>query len=344
MRQAVRAAFSWKQITDDELLDVRLCDLPVRIEGTPLEERVRRIRFELDESGLRLRPHVWLGEEWFTPDGVAGFAIPFYLAHPRLMRLERRQMLEVEGGTERECLRIMRHEAAHALDNAFLFRKRRRWRELFGSFKQPYPDFYQPDPTSREYVLHLGAWYAQAHPAEDFAETFSVWLTTPRGRWRRIYEGWGALRKLEYVDRLMQSVVGLAPKNRRRDEVEPISQTRTTLREYYRRKRERYAFNWPPTYDRDLRNIFSDERRFRSRPTAASFLRRSARELVQTVAAGTGIHQYTISQLLGKTIDRCKLLRLRLTTNERQARQQALVMLAVQTMNVVHKGYYRIPV
>src|SRR5947209_2259722 len=129
--QATRMARALNSMTDEELLGLRLSDLPVRIEGTPLEERVRRIRLELDESGLRFRPHVWLGEEWFSPDGVPGFAIPFYLAHPRLMKLERKQMLEVEGGTESECLRIMRHEAGHALDNAFGLHLRRGWRKYF---------------------------------------------------------------------------------------------------------------------------------------------------------------------------------------------------------------------
>jgi hypothetical protein len=342
MGQAVRAAFAWDRMTDDELLDLRLSELPVRIEGTVLEDRVRRIRFELDESGLRFRPHVWLSVEWFTPDGVPGFAIPFYLAHPRLARLERRQMLEVEGGTERECLRIMRHEAGHALDNAFLFRKRTRWRELFGSFREPYPSSYRPNPASRDYVLHLGAWYAQAHPAEDFAETFAVWLATERWRWERRYGGWGALAKLEYVDHLMQSVMGQTPKNRRRDEVEPLSRMRMTLREYYADKRARYTFTWPTNYDRDLRRIFSDERRYRSRPTAASFLRRIRRDLIQAVAAGTGVHQYTLSHIITNMIDRCKRLRLRLAGPEARARQQALVMLTVQTMNVVHTGYHRI--
>jgi hypothetical protein len=128
MATASKIRLDLEGMTDEELLSLRLSDLPVRIEGTPLEERVRRLHFELDESGLRFRPHVWLSEEWFSPDGVPGFAAPFYLAHPRLMRLERRQMLEVEGGTERECLRIMRHEAGHAIDNAFLFRSRPRWR------------------------------------------------------------------------------------------------------------------------------------------------------------------------------------------------------------------------
>jgi hypothetical protein len=33
-----------------------------------------------------------------------------------------------------------------------------------------------PYRAARDYVLNLDAWYAQSHPAEDFAETFAVWL------------------------------------------------------------------------------------------------------------------------------------------------------------------------
>jgi len=343
MGTALRRKFDWEGVTDEELLGLRLSDLPVRIEGTPLEERVRRLHFELDESGLRFRPHVWLSEEWFTPDGVPGFAIPFYLAHPRLMKLERRQMLEVEGGTERECLRIMRHEAGHAIDNAFLFRTRPRWRQLFGRFNSPYPDFYQPDPSSRDFVLHLGAWYAQAHPAEDFAETFAIWLATHESRWRRRYGGWGALAKLEYVDRLMRDVAGRAPKNKRRDRVEELSELRLTLGEHYRRKREHYSIAWPADFDRDLLRVFPQGARHAVGPTAASFLRRRGRDLVHAVARGTGLHHYTLSQLLAKVIERSKLLRLRVAGAEAEAHSGALVLLTVQAMKVVHMGYHRIP-
>src|SRR5207249_11178092 len=145
-----------------------------------------------------------------------------------------KRMPEVEGGRERECLAIMRHGAARALANAYLFRRRPRWRHLFGSFRQPYPSSSQPDPTSRDFVLHLGAWYAQAHPAEDFAETFAVWLT-PASRWRERYEGWPALHKLEYIDHLMKELVGVAPKNYLRSKVEPLSQVKRTLPQHYRR-------------------------------------------------------------------------------------------------------------
>ncbi|HMB28003.1 MAG TPA: hypothetical protein VKS99_07835, partial [Blastocatellia bacterium] len=103
-------------MTDEQLLDLRLSDLPLRIAGTPLEGLVARLYEDLDARGLRFKPHVWLSEDWFTPDKISGFAIPFYLAHPRLIKLERRQMLQVEGGSENECLRIMRHETGHAID------------------------------------------------------------------------------------------------------------------------------------------------------------------------------------------------------------------------------------
>jgi hypothetical protein len=213
---------------DEELLDLRLRDLPVRIQGTNLEGRIQRLYGELEFRGLRFRPHTWLSEEWFTPDGIAGFAIPFYLTHARLIKLERRQMLEVEGATENECMRILRHEAGHAMDNAFRLHLRREWKDLFGSFHQPYPTWYQPEPNSRDYVLNLTAWYAQAHPAEDFAETFAAWLK-PGGRWRNEYSGWGAMRKLEYVDRLMTELAGKKPPSSSpRRVVEPIRELSTT--------------------------------------------------------------------------------------------------------------------
>src|SRR3712207_5133915 len=186
-------------IRDIGVTGVQTCALPIC-----------RLHFELDESGLRFRPHVWLSEEWFSPDGVPGFAIPFYLAHPRLMKLERAQMLEVEGGIEKECMAIMRHEAGHAISNAFGLHRRRRWRETFGRFSVPYPEHYMPDPNSRSFVLHLGAWYAQAHPAEDFAETFAVWLA-PASRWQKRYVSWPAMRKLRYVDELMKGPAGGGP-------------------------------------------------------------------------------------------------------------------------------------
>jgi Putative zinc-binding metallo-peptidase len=334
---------AWQHLEDEQLLDLRLCDLSLSIEGTVMERRVKRLHQELAEHGIRFKPHVWFAEEWFSPDAVPGIAIPFYLAHPRLMKLERKKMLEVEGGTDTECMRILRHEAGHALDTAFRLHYRRRWQELFGSFNRPYPDSYKPKANSRNYVLHLEAWYAQAHPAEDFAETFAVWLTTG-SRWRRQYRGWPALEKLEYVDRLMEEIAETTPKVRLRGRVEPLSEIKLTLREHYRRKSQHYAFEWPAFYDRDLRLIFAPASRHEGRPSAAVFLRDMAHELCQVVAEGTGVHQYTVNRLLQDMIERCRKLKLRVVTSESQAQRKAAIMLTVEAMNVVHSGYYRIAV
>ena len=94
-------------MSDEQLLGMRFCDLKLSFERTPLARRVRRLYRELARRGIEFRPHVWLSEEWFSPDGVPGIAAPFYLAHPRLERLERRMMRHVEGGSAESGMRIL---------------------------------------------------------------------------------------------------------------------------------------------------------------------------------------------------------------------------------------------
>jgi hypothetical protein len=331
----------WVGLSSEDLLDVRMCDLGVRIEGTPLERRVERLYKELERREILFRPHCWLSDEWFSPDGVPGIAIPFYLAHPRLARLEREQILEVEGGTEDWCLRILRHETGHALDTAYQLHRRRTWRETFGKFSEAYPDYYNPQPYSRRYVLHLDQWYAQSHPAEDFAETFAVWLK-PRSGWRTHYRGWPAMKKLEYVDRVVSGLKNSKPKVTTRRHASPLREMRKTLRKHYEEKRARYGLEHPDFHDRDLRKLFSDAPEHAKRPPAAGFLRRIRPELRRMVARWTGTYQYMIDQLLDEMIQRCRELDLRLDRPESQARRDALVMLTVQTMNYLHDGHHRI--
>src|SRR5499426_482875 len=100
----------WADWPDEKLLDLRMSQLGLAIEGV-LAHRIAELQRELDERGLGgFKPYFWLSDEWFSPDGVPGVAVPFYLAHPRLERLERSYMLDVEGGTEDWCMRILRHE------------------------------------------------------------------------------------------------------------------------------------------------------------------------------------------------------------------------------------------
>src|SRR5450432_3030859 len=234
-RAARRVSQAWESLSDDQLLSLRFCDLKLKVQGTELQDAIERLYRELARRGIRFRPHCWLAEEWFSPDGIPGIAIPFYLAHRRLMRLERRFMREVEGGNRNWLMRILRHEAGHAIDTAYRLRRRAGWCAVFGPASLPYPDTYRPRPGSRRFVQHLGAWYAQAHPTEDFAETFAVWLK-PHSPWRREYLGWPAYAKLEFIDELASELGNLKPPVADRGTIEEVTHESRTLRQHYEQR------------------------------------------------------------------------------------------------------------
>jgi hypothetical protein len=331
----------WPDLDDDALLDVRFCELGLTIEGSWIEPHVAKLCDELAARGLAFRPHFWLSSEWFTPDGVPGVAAPFYLGHPRLMKLEEAQMLEVEGGTPEWCLQILRHEAGHAFDNAYELRKRRRRVRLFGRPSVPYPDFYLPRPYSKSFVLHLDSWYAQSHPDEDFAETFAVWLT-PDSDWRRRYADWPALRKLEYMDALMKDIAGQKPAVSTRRQIEPLDRLRTTLRKHYAAKRAHYGLEYPDFYDRDLRRLFSDAPEHARNPKASRVISRFRTEVRRLVAEYTGTYQYTIDRVIEDMITRSNELNLRLKYPEDRTRLDFTMLVTVQTMNYLHSGRHRV--
>ncbi len=327
--------FAWTSLPDEQLLQLRLKDLKVSIERTWLARCLRDLHGELEQRGLRIRPHAWISNEWFSPDDTPGIAIPFYLAHPRLMRLERKMMIDVEGGTVPECMRILRHEAGHVVQVSYQLQRHRRWQQLFGRSSTRYPDYYRPNPGSRRYVQHLPLWYAQSHPDEDFAETFAVWLT-PRSSWRRRYAGWPALKKLEYVDELMGEIAGKRPLVTRRLHVEPLSRLTQTLSEHYEKKRAHYAVGHPATYDRDLLRLFSDDPRHSRSPAASAFLRSHRAMIRQIVSKWTGEYQLTLDAVFDDMIGRCRELNLRAVGSERQLRMEFIVLLTAKTVHSLY--------
>ena len=331
-----RARARWASLSDQHLLDLRFCDLDLSLEGSWAEERVHELWSELEGRGLRLKPHVWLSTEWFSPDGVPGIAMPFYLAHPRLLRLERRMMLEAEGDSRAECLQILRHEAGHCAQHAWRLHRRSAWRRLFGNTHKPYPVTYRPDPSSQRHVQHLRQYYAQAHPDEDFAETFAVWLT-PRYPWRRRYADWPALKKLEWVDEIMRELRGAPAAVRARRVVEPLASVRRTLGEHYADKQAHYS-RWRPTVPaRDLQRLFPAEPGRRGEP-ASRVLARNRREIRRLVSRFTGESPFTIERVLDDVIASCRVLDLRAGANVRRLRTDVALLLTVRT---VHFHYSR---
>ncbi len=330
--RAIRPA-DLEHLDKGDLLELRLCDLPLALEESQVGTIVDRVRSQLAERGLRVRPHAWLADEWCSPDGIPGIGVPFYLAHPRLMRLERSMMLDCEGGSTREATMLVRHEFGHAMQHAFDLHRRRRWQRVFGIASRPYPDTYRPRPASKRFVHHLDGWYAQSHPVEDFAETFAVWLQ-PRSQWRRRYADWPALEKLEYVDELMAELAGLSPRRRSKARPYSIRSMRTTLREHYEAKQSRYHPGYSDAYDGDLRRLFSGEAG-QGEP-ASTFLRRHRGDLRRAVSRGTGEYLFAIDQVMKEIIGRCRELGLRTQEENPPDPTEVAVLITVHAMNYLH--------
>ncbi len=307
----------WTRLSDDELLRLRMCDLRLDLHRSPIKRHVDRLYSELNERGIRFRPHVWLAEEWFSPDGVPGIAVPFYLAHPRLMRLERKMTREVEGGNANWFMRILRHEAGHAIDSAYRLRRRAHWRTLFGPASRPYRARYRARPSSRHHVQHLGEWYAQSHPTEDFAETFAVWLA-PRSGWQRRYASWPALRKLRFVQQVAGEFGAHRPPVRCRDRIEPLDHNQRTLAQYYRSKLARARTRRGMLADRLLQRVFGTEPGARVL-TAATLLRSHKQQLLAFIIRATRVDRYGAYQVLRTAIDRSERLQLYVRGSQRDS-------------------------
>jgi hypothetical protein len=295
----------WTSLRDDELQELRISSLGLRIAGTPLEPLVQQLHAELSQKGLAFHPPCELGDEWFVPVGLPVIFVPFFLAHERLRQLEQKIILDVEGGTPEAFMKLIRHEAAHAYAHAYRFVRQRKWQRTFGkSSAEETPSFYRPRPYSKSFVVHLDDWYAQSHPDEDFAETFAVWLT-PGLDWRARYRGWRALAKLEYVDELMRSLAGKPPASLPRYRVAEHDCLGVKLKTYYARKRKEYEHSFPDFYDNDLRQLFPADEKTEGRVKASVYLRRHRRELERAVCQWTNENQYRVNALFRKLIERC---------------------------------------
>jgi hypothetical protein len=340
-RAKARRIADWERLPKEQLLDVPIRKLDLRIEGTEIEPLVAELHAELAARGFKFQPHVWLSDEWYCPDGVPGFAVPFFLAHARLKRLEQEFMLEVEGGEREACLALMRHETAHAIANAYRVHRRRDWQKHFGRSSQRYPTSYVPHPYSKRFVTHLDNWYAQSHPDEDWAETFAVWLT-PGVDWRERYRGWPALKKLEYVNTLMNELRDARPSVRNRRRQSPAHEMRITLRSYYRAKQARYGAKHPAFYDDDLRRLFPGTDT--EHEAGARWLRRHRNELTSIVAGWTGEFRYRIDQVLGDMIKRSDELKLRVHGEDPKLKLQVIAFLTRLVMDYLHTGKFRVRV
>ncbi len=311
-----------------ELLQTRLCDLGTSIEDSPLDRHIDRLYRELDAKKLAFKPRCYLTDGWGCPNEVPIIGVPFYLADRRLAQLEEEQTGELED--EQFVMMLLRHEAGHAINYAFRLWEYDGWADHFGRFSKPYRDHYLPNPASRQFVRHIshhkwGRTYAQKHPDEDFAETFAVWLT-PRSAWRRKYRYWPALKKLQYLDELMEEIRGIKPDVKDGPDYQPVTNMTWTLAEHYGKQAERYRAEAQGYVDDKLQEVFPQLRTRRVR-AASSLIQDERLTLSERVVRWTSLDNDEIAAIVTKLTDRAESLDLHYRTKDRPTKILDLVAL-----------------
>src|SRR4029453_11151354 len=288
------------------VLGKKVSELGLKVEGSPVEGYVRELYKELERRGLKkFRPVCYLTDEWGCPDQQPVLGIPFYLADPKLAKLEKAvDALE----NERQIMMYMRHEAGHVFNYAYRLYTTPEWRRLFGPFFRPYRDEYRPVPFSRNYVRHIEGWYAQKHPDEDFAETFAVWLT-PGSAWRRRYKGWPAMRKLRYVDKMGRMFSDTEPIVRTGEVDITVDDMRLTVEEFYERAEDERATRIDLAMDAHLAEIFLTRKPREGRP-AAAIVTKYRRELTDKITYWTGVRRPVVRGLIEAICWNCERLKL----------------------------------
>jgi hypothetical protein len=328
------------------LLNTRICDLKLNLEQTLLFRCIQKLYSELKGKKISFIPPYYFtcaGDEWGCPDRVPIIGIPFHLADNKLVRIEREM-----GYTryDKEGLMILlRHEAGHAINYAYALYKDPEWRSIFGDFNATYPTNFRFkfNPFSKSFVRSQGEpkYYAQAHPDEDFAETFAVWVT-PRSNWRCIYKKWPSLKKLEYVDQLMKGVhrkktlVTAGPLD------SPYTSKTYTLIEYYGETLDQFKDKALGIYDGDLSKIFHAGSNGHKRTIPAKdFIRRNRRFLIEMISRWTGAREKVVVPVITGFFMRCRELNLSLSPDEESCSLASLASLGTAiVMNFLHTGRY----
>jgi Putative zinc-binding metallo-peptidase len=322
----------------EEILAKPIKDLGLKLEGSRLERFVEQLYCELARKKLtKFRPACYLTDEWGCPSGEPIIGIPFYLADQHLARLEK-ETNDLES--PREVMMYLRHEAGHAFNYAYKLYRTPEWKHLFGPYRRRYRDNYRPVPFSRNYVRHMAGWYAQKHPDEDFAETFAVWLT-PRSNWRKRYRGWGAMPKLQYMDKIARELGNADPVRRRGYPDITVEEMESTVGEFYRQPTAEEIPIAEMALDADLLDIFNVSKRKKGTRSAHELLHQHRKEVVDKVAYWTGVQRPLVKKLFEAIGQRVGELGLKAdVTREAEHLTEITVYATALAMNYLTRGKF----
>ncbi|HTY62851.1 MAG TPA: putative zinc-binding metallopeptidase [Acidobacteriota bacterium] len=306
-----------------EILHTAVNKLGLALKGTLIDEAIRRVREDMARVGItQLNPNFYLSNSYGCVAGTTNIAVGFYDCSEYLRQLNK----EIRNWLydPADILQIIRHEVGHAFCYAYKLYRTKEFRRLFkvkGHFFNTYTEHLggRANPWSADFVNPAGDYYAQKHPDEDFAETFSVWLT-PEVDWQDQFRSKpGALKKLSYVERVVSdfgrqgTLLNNGGSNTLDMPVEQLSMTvaqflgaKTAQMKTYRRRATSYV-------DGDLRELFQGSprnlplHRFRREyRRGARFLRTYKRLLINRVSYWVGVEDFVVSDLIDKLAIRAR--------------------------------------
>jgi len=313
------------------LVDTRVCDLGLVIEGSSVEKFVKQLYRELEQKKiLKFRPACYLTDEWGCPSGEPVIGIPFYLARADVAQIEKENN-DLES--DREIMMYLRHEAGHAFNYAYKLHRTPEWKQLFGPYRRPYRENYRPVLFSKDYVRYLPGWYAQKHPDEDFAETFAVWLT-PRSGWRTKYRDWGAMAKLKYMERIARELGNADPLRKRGSPDITAAEMEMTVGEFYRNTTDRIPL-LDVTQDADLTAMFNASKKSKTAQPADVFLREHRKTIVDHIARWTALQRPAVKKLMESIEKRSVELRL-MIDKKKEAEYLSEITVFATTLVMTH--------
>ncbi len=345
MATALQIELNW-ETERYTLLNTRICDLKLDLEQTLLYRCIHKLYSELEARKIQFKPPFYFtcaGDEWGCPDRIPIMGIPFHLADNRLTRIERE--MGYTRYDKRDLMILLRHETGHVINYAYELYDEPEWCDIFGDFYATYPTNFRFkfNPFSKSYVRSQGdpKYYAQAHPDEDFAETFAVWLT-PRSNWRTVYKKSPSIKKLEYVDRVMKRIrnkkshVAIGPLD------SPYHSKTYTLIEYYGEVLDNFKDKALGLYDEDLRRIFyTASNGHRRTLPAKDLIRKNRRFLIETISRWTGVREKSVAPVIGQFFLRCRESNLSLSPEGESYSLASLASLGTTVvMNYLHTGRY----
>lgn len=319
------------------ILSKRVCDLPLKIEDTHLEELINQLYLELENAGISFKPGMYLTDGWGCPNLIPVIGVPFYLVDQDLCNLKE-QLTGVAAEDDAEMMMILRHEAGHAFNYAYRIYQEPECQEVFGEFSLPYREEYKVLPFSARFVRHVAGWYVQKHPDDDFAETFAVWLM-PDSDWQKTYAGTPAMAKLLYIDKAV-SQYGNQPPIVTGGKLDiPLNEMTMTLGSWYLENKEGHDQNiiLHEIVNEDIKRLFPAAE---GQP-AIDILRINRQQLIRDVHYWTGIDRDILVTLVDEITERVRLLSLKVDT-DRTATTMGSVSVFITTlvMNYLTKGRF----